>query len=74
MNTQKFLSTGKMAAHLGYSYDWLRKNKRRFTKGVHYEQRPGGHPRWNVEAMERWLKGEPVLDQKAREILEAVVS
>ncbi len=68
-----YLSTGKMAAHLGYSYDWLRKNKHRFTKGVHYEQAPGAHPRWNVEAMEKWLKGEPVLDPQAAKILETVL-
>ena len=73
MSTQKFLSTRKMAAHLGYSYDWLRKNKARFTKGIHYEQAPGAHPRWNVEAMTKWLKGEPE-DERARKVLETVLS
>jgi len=68
-----YLSTGKMAAHLGYSYDWLRKNKHRFTKGIHYEQPPGAHPRWNVEAMERWLKGENTPDPQEEKILETVL-
>jgi len=64
-----------MAEHIGYSVDFLRKNKGSiFFEGIHY-CRPLGSKRdsWIVEEMEKWALGERRVSDTAKKVLENIL-
>ena len=72
----KGLSTGKMAEYLGISKDFLTDNKGiLFFEGIHYTIPRGmKHPRWKVEAMEKWFNNmEDNISETAKQVLENIL-
>jgi len=71
MNTPLYLKTNAMAKLIGYSGDYLLKNREiLFFKGVHFfpkEKRID----WKVDKMIEWVEGNSLSDQ-AKNILDLV--
>jgi len=71
MNTPLYLKTNDMAKLIGYSGDYLLKNREiLFFKGIHYfpkEKRLD----WKVAKMIEWVEGNSISDQ-AKNILDLV--
>jgi len=71
------LSTGKMAKHIGYSIDTLKKLLKNgvFEKGIHYTTPPGcKHPRWIVEKMEEWALSQQTISPQGEKVLNYITS
>ena len=70
--TPRFLSTGKMAKHIGVNDKFLKENKGvLFKENIHFFVPDGrSHPLWDVEKMVEWVMGK---DSDVDEILKKVV-
>lgn len=69
------LPTSKMAKYVGYSADFLNKNKGViFFKGKHYNI-PSGTKRtaWVVEEMEKWALGRVKISPTAQKVLDNII-
>jgi len=67
----EYLPISKMAEKIGYSIDYLKKNRGiLFFEGTHFFSKPK-RTDWKVEPMIAWIENKDV-SQEAKEILELV--